>query len=145
MFEIVHTVTDYYDGPRAGIAELEGGPHFYQAVWAVDGDDDDDPNAGTYLLTPIDRETLALALEDGEIWARWVEAFERGEAEIASHPALPADRERHDELQKLLGDRLRIDPANVVRRRAEFRRRAGAPARCLHGARVLEVRWSAPA
>jgi hypothetical protein len=28
-YETVHTMEDYYDGPREGFADVEGKPHFY--------------------------------------------------------------------------------------------------------------------
>jgi hypothetical protein len=32
-YECVFTVTDYYDGPRKGIANYNGRPHFYECVF----------------------------------------------------------------------------------------------------------------
>jgi hypothetical protein len=32
-FEKVYTMTDYYDGPRRGIADFDGRPHFYDSEW----------------------------------------------------------------------------------------------------------------
>jgi hypothetical protein len=32
-YERVHTMTDYYDGPRKGLANFEGMPHLYEAEW----------------------------------------------------------------------------------------------------------------
>jgi len=32
-YERVYTMTDYYDGPRKGIADFEGRPHLYEAEW----------------------------------------------------------------------------------------------------------------
>jgi hypothetical protein len=33
-FEEVFTVTDYYDGPRQGIANYLGSPHFYDCIFS---------------------------------------------------------------------------------------------------------------
>jgi hypothetical protein len=38
QFEIVHTIEEYYDGPRRGIANYNGKPHLYQSEWQ-DGED----------------------------------------------------------------------------------------------------------
>jgi hypothetical protein len=32
QYEPVHTVEDYYDGPRAGTADFEGQPHAYRSL-----------------------------------------------------------------------------------------------------------------
>jgi len=37
-FEKVHTMTDYYDGPRKGIADFAGQPHFFESGLNDDND-----------------------------------------------------------------------------------------------------------
>jgi len=74
-----------------------------------------------YLVSPIDPALLALVLEDWDIWIRWSEALDRGEVTTKTHPALPPDWPRHDELEKLIDARLSVDPANSRRLKAEFR------------------------
>ena len=32
-FERVYSVLDYYDGPRAGIANFQGEPHYFICGW----------------------------------------------------------------------------------------------------------------
>jgi len=114
--ETVYTVTDYYDGPRAGIANFQGQPHSYQALW----DDDEDDWSDLFLLAPIDTETLQWALEDWDIWTRWQQAFHSGQTTIATHPALPEDHDRHKELITLLQSRLYNDPQSWIRVRGLF-------------------------
>lgn len=92
MVEPVFTVTDWYDGPRRGVALFDGRPHAFESLF------DDD----RFRLWPIDDAVLALALEDWAIWRRWEKAFHAGEAPHGSHPALPADRARHEALTGLL-------------------------------------------
>jgi hypothetical protein len=89
-FEIIYTMTDYYDGPRAGIASFHGIPHLYQSLFDYTHDDWTD----IYLLKPIDEATFRLALEDWEIYKRWETARMNGQATIDTHPALPEDRLR---------------------------------------------------
>jgi len=86
-FERVHTLTDYYDGPRGGIAEFGGRPHVYTSQYA-------DLRGGfdVYELRPVDDETFRLAIEDWQIWLRWEDAGLAGEATLETHPALPGDR-----------------------------------------------------
>jgi hypothetical protein len=63
----VLTVDEYYDGPRLGVAELNGVPYIYEAEF----DHSTDECGDTYFLSPIDPELLALVLEDWAIWCRW--------------------------------------------------------------------------
>lgn len=140
MFERVYTVTDYYDGPRGGIADCGGAPHDYRSEWDEPEQDFED----TYTLTPIDAETFALALEAWSIWLRWEDSYHRGLASLDSHPALPQDRARCEELRELLATRLVANQDKSIRRRAEFRVVQGSqppwPGVCAE----LEVRWTAP-
>ncbi len=115
-FETVYTMPSWYDGPREGIADYQGRPHLFISEWsdAVELEPD------SFQLMPIDPETFALALEDWAIWLRWSAAFHRGETTSETHPALPEDRARSEELRRLLEGRLTIDPALAFRAAAEF-------------------------
>jgi hypothetical protein len=56
QLERVYTMTDYYDGPRGGVADYCGRPHVYRTLWAdIDHDCPD-----VFELAPIDDATLAL-------------------------------------------------------------------------------------
>jgi hypothetical protein len=114
--EIVHTVTDYYDGPRGGIADYLGKPHLYSSLWDEAAGDWND----SFLLQPVDDETFRLAMEDWAIWCRWKRAFHSGETTLATHPALPDDRARHDELDAILKPRLQVDETQAIRVRGIF-------------------------
>ncbi len=115
-YETVHTISDWYDGARAGIADLNGKPHYYENHW-----NEEEPDwSEIYFLQPLDAETFALAMEDWEIWLSWERAFKNGEATQETHPALPEERQRHDELEKILAERLVISPETSVKATAEF-------------------------
>src|SRR5688572_27222106 len=116
-YEKVYTVTDYYDGPRGGIADFEGRPHLYASEW----DDGEDDYALTFVLSPVDDKVFRLAIEDWEIWLRWETAFHEGRATQETHPALPEDRRRHGELEHLLSGRLVADPERSFRVHGDFR------------------------
>lgn len=134
-FERVHTLTDFYDVPRGGIADLEGRPHQYKSQFADFG-----PGEDHFELRRIDDATLQLALEDWAIWQRWEDAFDAGTATTATHPALPDERARHDEIAVLLADRLaRLDGPPVIAT-AVFRVRPGFIYTFL--GRNLEVQWT---
>jgi hypothetical protein len=61
-FEEVFTVTDYYDGPRQGIANFCGQPHFYDCIFSEAKQD----FTNLYRLTPVAPDLFRLAMED---WA----------------------------------------------------------------------------
>ncbi len=136
-FERVHTMTDYYDGPRGGIADFEGQPHLYESIFNDDADDYTD----IFRLSPVSQDLFRLALEDWQNWLRWETAFHNGRTTRDTHPALPADRRRHDELDAILKDRLVIDDSNCFTANGEFRVRDD-PDWSGRGFRPLEVKWS---
>jgi hypothetical protein len=114
----VLTVNDFYDLPRVGIAELNGVPHIYEGIF----DESLDEYSDTYYLSPIDQDLLLLALEDWEIWIRWQRDFNAGKITLKSHPALPEDRSRHEEIRGNIGDRFRTDPLNRILVKGSFKR-----------------------
>ncbi len=134
-FEIVHTMTAYYDGPRSGIANYHGKPHIYESVFedAEDGTD-------VFLLQPVDDETFRLAMEDWAIWCRWERAFHGRQTSHATHPALPEDRARHEELERLLSTRLRIEADRALRVRGRFEARTPAEPELTSSAELV-VYW----
>ena len=136
MFETVYTCPDWWDGPRGGIADYLGRPHRFESEWDYYQGEPD-----TFLLTPIDAETFRLALEDWTIWRRWESAFYQGQATQDTHPVLPEDRTRYEELQRLLDGRLIVDASCAFRKVGEFRARQD-PSWSGFGMRPLEVQWS---
>ena len=136
VFEVVHTMTDWYDGPVRGVADYRGRPHLYEAEW----DDVRDEFGPRFRLSPIDDVTRDLALEDWAIWLRWDVAFKAGATDQSTHPALPSERARHEELQAELATRLVLDPARAFIVCGEFRWTPRPPSLPL-----AEVRWYAPA
>ena len=97
-YERVFTVTDYHDGPRKGIANHEGEPHFYECIFA----EGEDEYSELFRLTPLGTDTFQLAMEDWAIWRRWEEVFHAGNVDISTHPALPHETARHEELKQTL-------------------------------------------
>jgi hypothetical protein len=114
--DIVHTVTERYDGPVRGIAEFRGRPHYYERQFNAEADEWSE----IYWLMPIDEETFRLAMEAWEIWKRWEAAFRDCRTTPATHPALPEDRARWDELSTVLKRRLVIEPDRAVVAHARF-------------------------
>jgi hypothetical protein len=140
-FETVHTMTDHYDGPREGIADFCGVPHFYESTYA---DVADKPGVAidVFRLSPVTQEVFELALEKWAIWLRWETAFHRGElTPDDAHPALLVDRHRHEELKRLLTGKLAVADDCCVLAHAEFRVR-NDPDHSGLGFKPLEVAWT---
>jgi hypothetical protein len=136
-YEEVFTVTDYYDGPRRGIANFNGKPHLYDCIFDEVRDDYSDE----YQLTAIPNHIFDLAMEDWAIWERWRTAFDAGQATNESHPALPQDRTRHDEIRSVLNSALKTDELRSVVRIGLFEP-IRTPA-LLRGAMVdMQVKWT---
>ncbi|MCW1921038.1 hypothetical protein OKA05_00635 [Luteolibacter arcticus] len=112
----VYTMPSFYDGPREGIADFLGRPHLYRSLWT----DIDRSQPGIFELIPIDEQTLALALEDWEIWLRWERAYLAGETSQDTHPALPADKARDEELKLLLEPRFAVESLTATTATADF-------------------------
>ena len=140
-FEAVYTMTDYYDGPRGGIADFRGVPHVYESTYA---DVADKPGVAidVFRLSPVIPEIFGLALEDWGIWLRWETALHRGElTPDDAHPALLVDRIRHEELNRQLSGQLIIADDGCILAHAEFRVR-NDPNHSGPGFHPLEVKWT---
>jgi hypothetical protein len=108
-YEVVFTVTDYHDGPRRGIANYQGRPHFYDCIF----DEAKDDYSDLFWLTPIDQATFELAMEAWALWRKWEMAYHTGKTSLATHPALPEDASRTAELQRML-ERLLVTDRQVA-------------------------------
>jgi hypothetical protein len=142
-FERVYTVTEYYDGPRDGVADFLGAPHTYRSVYLDNAQWD--TGEDRFELSPIAPDVLALALEDWAIWERFERAYRAGKlsepVQESDWGALPADAPRHAELRQILESALAIDPARRVLARGAFRVREPAPQSPLGVLSPLEVCW----
>ncbi len=85
-FEHVFVENEWYDGPRAGIANVNGLPHRFLSQF----DEGDDEYLGMFLLWPVDADELALEQEQWQIYVTWNERYEAGAADIDSHPVARA-------------------------------------------------------
>jgi hypothetical protein len=114
--EQVYTIEDWYDGIIAAVVDCNGRYHYCCGYW----DDAQDCFSNIFLLIPIDDETFGLAIEHWQIWLRWNAAYKAGLVTAETHPALPAERERYEELSLLLDERLNFDAPIAFRMKAEF-------------------------
>ena len=136
-FEPVHTVWDYYDGPRVGLADFEGKPHYYYCEWAADAGG----YADTYRLSPVDADTLQLAQEQWQLWRDWEAAFHAGKVTQESHPGHGGTNERYDQLEEMLQERLASCRALPSPYRGTFRPAAESSELPKGVTRDLEVEW----
>jgi hypothetical protein len=137
-YEEIFTVSDYYDSPRAGVANFNGAPHFYECIFSENLDGYTD----RFRLSPIQCADLELVKEDWAIWERWETAFHAGSVTLETHGALPEDKPRYEELELALKPILRIDEERCITRIGEFDviEDRGDPDNVT---RCLKVRWSA--
>jgi hypothetical protein len=120
-FERVHTIWDYYDGPREGLADFHGRPHYYKNAWDEAADD----WSPWYALVPIDADTLHLAMEQWAIWLAWNEKFRAGKVPLESHPGNGGQIARYDELETILESRIPSPGPDAVTAEGKFEVVAG--------------------
>lgn len=102
-FQFVYTIENYYDGPRSGVADFNGQPHYYRSIYL------DTPNwnpeEDRFELSPVTPEILAAACEAAAIFKRWDSMRKTTPGFIYTHDefgALPEHRARYRELEQFL-------------------------------------------
>ncbi len=113
--EHVFVVNEWYDGPRAGIANVNGQPHRFASQWDEHGDE----YLGTFLVWPVRSEELSLEQEQWRIFVSWNDQYEAGAASTDTHPGNPGTNNRWDELSRLLATLRAPTPEHAQRARAE--------------------------
>ncbi|HEY4922241.1 MAG TPA: hypothetical protein VII40_19220 [Xanthobacteraceae bacterium] len=116
MLARIHTISDYYDGPRSGIADFDGKPHCYECEFDHAADDYSD----IFRLTPIDDRTFQLVMEQWDIWLRWEAAFKAGRTSLDTHPAIPVERMRYEELDRIINGQIDLARSAAFRVRGRF-------------------------
>jgi hypothetical protein len=129
-WEKIHTVSDYYDGPITGVADLDGVPHLFQRQFS----EEEDEYINRHLVMAIDQELFSLIMESWSIWLRWRTAFDQGSTTLKTHPVLPEDGERYQALKQAIGDRAKSHPDRSRVVNGLFRRTG-------LGHHAFEVQW----
>jgi hypothetical protein len=139
-YESIHMIWDYDDGPRAGIADHAGRPHYFACAF----DPEHLEYAEVFTLTPLDAETFAWAREHWAIWQRWEAEAKAGRQSPESHPKYGHYDPRYTELEALIDTGIDRLGAQAILRHGEFRI-ASVPGELFPGQfRQLEVEWSQP-
>lgn len=128
----VETVEDYWDGPRCGYAFMDGTLVFYDRIWS----EADGAYSDQFIVKPVPSDYLLLVRELWSIWRRWQVAFSAGETTKETHPALPADKERNQELQAILTQVEESTPIGTQEVTGVFRRQPDEGG-------TWEVQWTA--
>ena len=81
-FEPVLMVWDYYDGPRTGLAHLNGKPHYFKCLWS----ELDNNYSDKFELSPIDNSFLAIATSNWKHFRKWEVKFHSGLVTVETHP-----------------------------------------------------------
>jgi hypothetical protein len=96
--ERVYVENEWYDGPRAGIADINGVPHRFVSFF----NEVEDAYGATFRVWPVNKEIFAFELEQWCIFVAWNALRDAGQADTDSHPAHGGLNARWDELQALL-------------------------------------------
>ena len=114
--EHVFVESEWYDGPRSGVANINGLPHRFVSQW----DEQDDECLGSFLVWPVRAEELSLEQEQWRIFVEWNIKYEAGAASTESHPATPGTSKRWGEIEELLGAVRASAPECAQRARAQM-------------------------
>jgi hypothetical protein len=108
VFERVYVEHERYDGPRAGIADIQGIPHRFSSMW----DDKADDYLSTFEVWPIGHVELELEIEQWRIFDEWNAQYESGAVDTDSHPGHGHDP-RWNEIENLVRTSRTDVPSNV--------------------------------
>lgn len=114
--EHVFVENEWCDGPRAGIASVNGQPHRFVSQW----NEQDDEYLGTFLVWPVQPAELSLEQEQWRIFVRWNDQYEAGTVGSDSHPGHPGTDSRWDELGVQLAPFRTAIPEGCQRARAQM-------------------------
>ncbi|GAB3147234.1 hypothetical protein GCM10027290_30210 [Micromonospora sonneratiae] len=121
-FEPVHVELDWYDGPQAGLADVDGVVHYFHTVHYAVGDSEPDDD---YYVWPASDVAVAWEREQWAIFVDWNARYEAGTTEVESHPGHGGVDSRYDELTELLAP-CRMIPDGARRLTAEWQWLSGS-------------------
>jgi hypothetical protein len=103
--DVVHNISDWYDGPRAGATEFTGRPYWYRSIYLDTSEWD--PKEDRFELTPLTNDALSWEMETKRIFERWDSARADGsivwiDGDEANFGALPEDMAKYRDLNEKL-------------------------------------------
>jgi hypothetical protein len=113
LFERVYTIDEWDEGPRCGVANFAGVPHYFRSV---------DESRERFELTPLPREVFDLILEADALFRRWHPGpHRRGDTSAVVRAADGSERARYQALQNDIAAALRgLRPVAVLRGDFDF-------------------------
>ncbi|WLQ16017.1 hypothetical protein O5O45_08830 [Hahella aquimaris] len=133
--EKVYVEIDWYDGPRAGVADVKGVPHRFVADF-----DDSKGYLDSFRLFPISKSDLELEIEQWTIYVRWSRLCKSGAAQASSHPGGGGVNPRWDELDLLLRESREV-PETCLSAHATFELIEGRCSRYEESGPDYRVTW----
>ena len=114
LFERVYTIDEWDEGPRSGVANFAGVPHYFRSVGE---------SRERFELTPLPREVFELILEADALFHRWHPGPQTrtGIAVGGARAVEGAERARYETLQSDIAAALQsLVPVAIVRGDFDF-------------------------
>jgi hypothetical protein len=119
FFERVYTIDEWRAGPRAGVANFAGAPHFYRSVSPTS--DAWSPAEDRFELTPLSSELFEMMLEANALFRQWHPGPRTSGDGLQPEPEAGGDRARYDELERQIADALAArHPIAIMRGHFDF-------------------------
>jgi len=131
--EIVYSVFDYWDGPRSGVADFYGKPHFYQGIF----DEVADEWSDVYHLSPVVEGVVPLTAEEWQDWYWWKHDFGQGKALVAERPDIYA---RYAPIEGMLFQAFTNSPVTTMEAVGKFEKFTD-PSALLQTVPLWRVHW----
>lgn len=114
-FERVYVELEWYDGPRAGLADVDGKPHYFQSDSYAHTDEADE-----YRVWPASEDAVKWEREQWALFTRWNQRYEAETVTSESNPSRGGIDARYDKLDRLLAPH-RQEPDTTRRLVGEMR------------------------
>lgn len=114
LFERVYTIDEWDEGPRSGVANFAGAPHYFRSVGE---------SRERFELTPLSRELFEWILEADALFHRWHPGphTRSGRSFDGARVVAGAERARYETLQGDIAAALQaLRPVAVVRGDFDF-------------------------
>jgi hypothetical protein len=113
----VHTVCEWYDGPRTGAADYGGAKYWYRSLYL--DNEKWNPDEDRFELTPLTPEAFNWEIERQAIFRRWDAARQAGtivwrDGDEESFGAFPDEMARYRALNRSIEAYLADHPARLL-------------------------------